>query len=632
MANTVEIIIKALDATKGGFSSASRSLQSFGKLSGAVMGAAAVGAAVLTSAYASMVKQSIDAADRLNDLSKQSGVSVETLDRMQFAAAQSGASLETLSKAAKELNRSIAEAASNSKSEAAKAFAEMGISARTASGQLKNVDQVMIEMADRFEKQADGAEKVAAAQKLMGRTGAEMIPFLNEGGESIKRMGESIRPVSTEAARMSDEFNDTLGRIGRKFTDFANEVTERSLPALNDLAKWFEDFTAKNYERSVSKIAASMAFLSEAAIALRQLFQNGPDVGEAAFGEAIAKSVENSLKAVTDKLESSKPVQLPAVAVSAKSLEDTDRLAQMYEDLFNSQLRGSARVTAEFNRAHRERVEQVSRLKADDEAKAQYELLSVAVLEQQKTELYASGMAMREDMDTAYALGSVERAALILSSEQAVQAARLQNNQALIDIQIEQWHRASESFKVQWARVGVSIQDGALAGVQRGMEGILKGTMKASEAMKALGQAIIDSVVSAFTQMIAKLLIMKTLGFIFGGGGFLGDLFGFKGGGFTGFASGGYTGGGSTSDIAGVVHRREYVVPAAATSAIGVSALDRMTAAAEAGMLPSGSSGGSNFDGQPMSVSWVMDGQVLARALGVMSRNGTLELSASAIV
>ena len=511
MANTVEIVIRALDATKGGFSSASRSLQSFGKLSGVVMGAAAVGAAALTSAYASMVKQSIDAADRLNDLSKQSGVSVETLDKMQFAAAQSGASLETLAKAAKELNRSIAEAGSNASSEAAKEFAEMGISARTASGQLKNVDQVMIEMADRFERQADGAEKVAAAQKLMGKAGAEMIPFLNEGGESIKRMGESIRPVSTEAAKMSDEFNDTLGRIGRKFTDFANEVTERSLPALNQLAKWFEDFTAKNYERSVSKIAGAMSFLSEASIAIRQLFQNGPDAGEAAFGEQIAKSIEDSLKSVTDKLSSGKPIELPVVAVTAKSLEDTGKLAQMYEDLFNSQLQGSARVTAEYDRGHRERMDQVNQLRASDEDKRAFELLSESTMQQQKTELFRSGLALRADLETAYNLGSLERTRMLLQSEQAERVAQLEGNRALIDVYVEQWRLAHQTIQ----SFGASLASSFSQNLGGALSDIIQNIGNAGDAAKRFGQAMLNSITNFIGQWVAAQITMRIMQAVF---------------------------------------------------------------------------------------------------------------------
>jgi lambda family phage tail tape measure protein len=52
-----------------------------------------------------------------------------------------------------------------------------------------------------------------------------------------------------------------------------------------------------------------------------------------------------------------------------------------------------------------------------------------------------------------------------------------------------------------------------------------------------------------------------------------------------GFAEGGYTGAGGKYDIAGVVHRGEYVMPAATVNRIGVDNLEAMR---QGGELPTG--------------------------------------------
>lgn len=634
MANTVEIIIKALDATKGGFTSATRNLDGFRKASGIALKAAALAASAVGSAYIAMAKDFANSADEISKLSQKTGIATDELSRLKFVAGESGVSWESFQKALR-----------TGSDEAAKA------------GQTFN--QLLSSQADRFESFADGAGKAAEAQRIFGKAGSDLIPLLNLGSQGLARAtqeaGRFVTVIDAQAGRTAEEFNDTLGRVSNTIKKAFQDGFKQSLPFLLEMSRNLlalvdtlrdADGSFSSFGEGLKSIAKGMALTSQVAVNAVQNIQRFAEGVALAFMEPtgqgakeafadLGKEAETQWKRIeaiwNGSISQPTPKALSGGKPEMSNTKDSEKLSLMYEDLFNSQLNGSAKVTAEFETAHKKRMDQVLQMQVTIEEGAKYEALSAATVESQKAEFYRTGLAMRADMDTAYALGSTERAALILSSEQAVQSARLENNQALIDIQVEQWRKASESFKVQWARVGVSIQDGALSGVQRGMEGIIKGTMKASEAMKALGQAIIDSVVSAFTQMIAKLLVMKTLGFIFGGGGFLGDLFGFKGGGFTGFASGGYTGGGSTSDIAGVVHRREYVVPAAATSAIGVSALDRMTAAAEAGMVASNSySGGS--EGQPMSVSMFLDGQVLARALGVMSRDGTLELSASAIV
>ncbi len=628
MGNTVQIIIRALDATKGGIGSALKGVGGMSNAISAMSKASLALGAVFAGSIAAITKHSIDAADELNDLSKKTGISVENLDRLQFAASQSGVSMESLTIAARSLNKQIAEAASGASGDAANAFAAMGLSVRDASGAIKSADQVMLEMADRFESYADGANKVAIAQKLLGKSGADMIPLLNEGGRSIQAMGDSIHPVTTEAARMSDEFNDTIGRIQRLFTDLGNDIAQAVLPDLNLMAKWFEEFISKSYDKSVNLVASSVRNLTEAMGAANAELGDAEDQ----FGKALAESFK---KNIGDGLVSAmKAADLPPLptkqdAPPVVNIKDAEKLKRMTDELFISQLHGSAKVMAEFKSAHDKRMEQVLEMQVTLEEGAAFEQKSLAEVEARKRDLYAEGIAQRMDLERAFEVGRMDQLDIFLKSESATQLASLENNRAMMDIRLEQWRAATESVSLMWARVGVSIQQGAFKGVSSSVEGLIKGTMSAAEAMKNLGKTILDSVVSAFSEMIAKLLIMKSLGFIFGGGGFLGKIFGFEKGGFTGFASGGFTGFGGASSVAGVVHKGEYVLPARTTAALGIEALDNLRAYGESGRL-------SGFDyqdsPQPMSVVFNLDGQVLARALGVMSRNGQLEISAGAIV
>lgn len=631
MANTVEIIIKALDSTNGGISSALKSVGGMSNAISALSKASVAFGVVFGGALAAIAKQSIDAADELNDLSKKTGISVENLDKLQFAASQSGVSMESLTVAARSLNKQIAEAASGASGDAANAFAAMGISVRDASGAIKSADQVMLEMADRFESYADGANKVALAQKLLGKSGADMIPLLNEGGRSIQAMGDSIHPVTTEAARMSDEFNDTIGRIQRMFVDLGNDITKQLLPHMLKVATWFENFASAHYEQAIDAVSRSMQMLSDIVQDLDNVTKGGTVEARLGFEpkHRIGPTGDEAKK-MWEKIDAA--AASPAAkedAPSVVNIKDAEKLKRMTEDLFISQLYGSAKVVAEFKAAHEKRMEQVLEMQVTLEEGAAFEQKSIAEVESRKRDLFAEGIAQRMDLERAFEVGRMDQLDIFLKSESAAQLASLENNRAMMDIRLEQWRAATESVSLMWARVGVSIQQGAFKGVSSSVEGLIKGTMSAADAMKNLGKTILDSVVSAFSEMIAKLLIMKSLGFIFGGGGFLGKIFGFEKGGFTGFASGGFTGFGAASNIAGVVHKGEYVLPARTTAAIGVEALDNLRAYGESGRL----SGSDYADSpSPMSVVFNLDGQVLARALGVMSRNGQLEISAGAIV
>jgi hypothetical protein len=195
---------------------------------------AVVGAGALTV----MVKQSIDAADKLRDMSQKVGIAVSTLNGLGFAASQAGGSLDGMVSAAGKLNKSIAEGAQGNNDQAA-AFKALGINVYDASGKLKTADVVMTEMASKFATFADGPEKVALSMALMGKAGADMIPVLNEGGEAMRANIEYSKQYSgmtTELANGADNFNDTMGKLQLQQQGFANTLTAAVLPILQAVA------------------------------------------------------------------------------------------------------------------------------------------------------------------------------------------------------------------------------------------------------------------------------------------------------------------------------------------------------------------------------------------------------------
>ena len=205
------------------------------KIVGAAMGALGLAGA---GAMAIMVKQSIDAADKLRDMSQKTAIAVNTLNGMGFAASQAGGSLDGMVSAAGKLNKSIAEGAQGNNDQAA-AFKALGINVVDASGRLKTADVVMTEMASKFAGFADGPEKVALSMALMGKAGADMIPVLNEGGEAMRANIEYSKQYSgmtTELANGADNFNDTMGKLQLQQQGFANTLTAAVLPILQAVA------------------------------------------------------------------------------------------------------------------------------------------------------------------------------------------------------------------------------------------------------------------------------------------------------------------------------------------------------------------------------------------------------------
>ena len=194
---------------------------------GSALGALAPVATV--GGLAALVGKTIEAGDEFNDLSQRTGVSVESLAKFNKAAATSGTDIDAVAKALGKLSKGMYEAAETGKGPTADALKTLGISATDATGKLKSADQVTLEIANKFKTMPDGVEKTALAMQLFGKSGAEMIPMLNEGGDAI----ESLSVKMTEAfAKKADQYNDKLAALGGKVGGLAAGLTMALLPAL----------------------------------------------------------------------------------------------------------------------------------------------------------------------------------------------------------------------------------------------------------------------------------------------------------------------------------------------------------------------------------------------------------------
>lgn len=179
-----------------------------------------------------MVQNTIKAGDAMYDLSQRTGVSVEALGQFKKAAATSGTDIDNVAKSLNILNKGMLEAATTGKGKAAEGLKALGLSATDANGKLKTADQVTLEVANKFKNMADGAAKSGLAMKLFGRSGAEMIPMLNMGGDAIS----SLSVKMTEAfAKKADEYSDKLAILGGKVGALGADLTIALLPALQSV-------------------------------------------------------------------------------------------------------------------------------------------------------------------------------------------------------------------------------------------------------------------------------------------------------------------------------------------------------------------------------------------------------------
>lgn len=232
---------------------------SFSKL-GAMAGKAgqamlALGAAAVTG-VAVLGKRAIDAADNVNDLSQRTGVGVEALSKFGAAAEDSGSSLDEVGKAMGRLARGMAD----SSSATSDALRSIGVSTVDSTGKLRGVDEVMLDIADKFSKLPEGAEKTALAMEIFGKAGANLIPMLNGGSVAINEYSATI---TTEMAQAADAFNDAINAIMRELAGPFNEAVTAALPYITQLAQELGEFLPGAIQSLIPVLQGMLAVLGQ---------------------------------------------------------------------------------------------------------------------------------------------------------------------------------------------------------------------------------------------------------------------------------------------------------------------------------------------------------------------------------
>jgi hypothetical protein len=328
--NRAQILISAVDQTKTAFDSIKRGLGGLTDTAKSVNGVLAnLGVAVSVAGLTAMVKSAIDTGDALDEMSQRVGVSVETLSVWKPAAEQSGVSGESFEKGLRKLSTTMLEAATGSE-DAARGFSAVGIEFKNQDGTLRATDQVLLDLAERFKAMPDGAEKTALAVQLFGKSGAELIPFLNQGRDGINELAAEMQALgvqmSSETAAQAGNFNDALDKLKLATTSIGNQIIASLLPALNDMAGGMVE--------SAKQGGTLRAILDGVVLVLKTLALGAATVGKAfvALGEAIGAGVAAAVEALKGNTDGAKAI---IADLKGNLVNRLDELASFRDSLFD---------------------------------------------------------------------------------------------------------------------------------------------------------------------------------------------------------------------------------------------------------------------------------------------------------
>lgn len=242
-----------LAASQGAQALQSMNVSATGAAGGMIAAFAGIAGAVylvgkaIDATVVSVVNKMVD----LGKTSAQIGIPVKELQGLSFAARQAGVSSDELAQGIRLFARNAGEirSAIEPADEFVRALNAIGISF----GQLKALSptELILEIGDRFSRMEDGVQKTRLAMQMFGRTGADMIPFLNQGKEAIQGYMEKLNATGNvldkNATMNATKFMVAIQSIGNSFENIVKRLVGDFLPVMENLATTFNG-AVKNSE------------------------------------------------------------------------------------------------------------------------------------------------------------------------------------------------------------------------------------------------------------------------------------------------------------------------------------------------------------------------------------------------
>lgn len=272
----VEDLSKKSEKTRGLIKKLGSGLVSIGKTALSVATsfkalAAAVAAFLSIRAVLNVFTGVADELDRISKLSRELNITTESLSGLLGTIEQTGIATQDFTISLRKLNV-VAGQARSGNSDLAKTFRDIGVSIGGV-GSEKSTDQILFDMADRFSKMQSSSEKARLAAKLFGEdAGPKMLELLSLGSRGLKDLiAQSNRfglVVGSESAKSAENFNDALARLKSSIHGIFVELSAANFQEIADFLNGFAQFIADNRETAVKFIQRLLDAIKEIAIVL----------------------------------------------------------------------------------------------------------------------------------------------------------------------------------------------------------------------------------------------------------------------------------------------------------------------------------------------------------------------------
>lgn len=225
-----------------------------------ILSTAIVGATV------GLVKMGIDAGNasaEINNLSTATSLSTDVIQELSYVATASNSSFEGLQRSMDSFQRRL-KTVGEEGSRVNEMFGRLGVSTTDASGNVRRMDDVLLDTFNRLGDMEDGLAKNAIGTELFGRSWNEVALIVSSGSKGIAELREEAHKLGLvldkDTLQSSDDFATAMELVGFQIDKLKTKIGASLVPILQEsLLPLLEDKIIP----AVSRFADSIARLSE---------------------------------------------------------------------------------------------------------------------------------------------------------------------------------------------------------------------------------------------------------------------------------------------------------------------------------------------------------------------------------
>ena len=253
----------------------------------------------LASSLKNLALGSVQLSDELNTQAQVTGLSTDALQEYAYMSELVDVSVDTITGSMTKLTKNM-KIASKGSGDVYDAFKKLGVSFTTASGALRDNEDVFNDLIDALGDIDNETERDTLAMTLFGKSAQDLNPLIKTGSKQLKAYAQEAHDVgyvmSNDVIKRNVEASDALERMKNSVTAAKNELGSALAPAiktaadkLSDLVKWGKNNTdtLKKLGTVVSTVVGTFV-AAKAAVAAIELPTKAAAAAQALLNGAMA--------------------------------------------------------------------------------------------------------------------------------------------------------------------------------------------------------------------------------------------------------------------------------------------------------------------------------------------------------